>query len=60
LEVCRICPKTKRCAAWWEFRCPSLFPGLEAQRPRTASRAAKPPVPVKACQAAQASLGISG
>ena len=60
LDICRACLKAKRCAAWQEFRCPSLFPGLEAQRPRPASRAARSPVAAKACQAAQASLAITG
>ncbi len=59
LEVCHICPKTKRCQAWRDYRCPSLFPGLEAPRPRPASRHAKPPG-AQPRQAAQASLAISG
>jgi hypothetical protein len=29
-EVCRQCRRSGRCQAWRDYRCPSLFPGLNA------------------------------
>ena len=63
-DVCQVCPKAKRCAAWREFNCPSLFPGqflgLEAQRPRSLGRAARPPAIAKTSAAQQPSLPLAG
>ncbi|MFH1036343.1 MAG: hypothetical protein V1806_17740 [Pseudomonadota bacterium] len=59
LEVCRICPKAKRCAAWRDFRCPSLFPGLQAQRPQPAVRVqGRPAAPAPAAD--QSTLPLAG
>lgn len=59
LEVCRICPKAKRCAAWRDFLCPPLFPGLDTQRTRTTNRLPRPAALVQATGAGQAWLPMA-
>lgn len=60
LEVCRICPKGRRCAAWRDYACPALFPGLDTLPPRAATRIPRTALAAKTTDTSQASLPMAG